>query len=75
MGDHQRGAQLFTVHARAMTAIKTDGTFDRTSVTLLGLTTGDHSIKTLMASIKDLQQIAVGDLGAGADLRLQMVHW
>lgn len=67
--------QDFAVHARLMTAIKGDGTFDRASATLLDPDGGIRSVETLAAFAKKFEQIAIGDLGAGADLRPQVVRW
>jgi hypothetical protein len=68
-------SQRFAVHARVMVGISGDGSPSGTFVTLLDPATGSKTSETIQSFTKKMEDIARADLGQGADLRPQVVHY
>jgi hypothetical protein len=68
-------AQNFSVHARVMTRVFGDGTPDGTKFTFIDPADGKEHTEVAKDFLKKFEQIAIGDLGQGADLRPQVVHF
>lgn len=67
--------QNFAVHARTMIAIAGDGSPEATFVIFIDPADGQQHTESIAVFTKKLEDIAKSDLGAGADLRPQVVHF
>lgn len=67
--------QQFSIHARVLTAIAGDGSPDATFLTLIDLADGGVQSESVTDFVTKLDQVAISDLGAGTDLRAQIVHF
>jgi hypothetical protein len=67
--------QDFAIHARILKGIAGDGTPDATFLTFIDPATGLETGESITVFTKKFEEIAVKDLGAGADLRPQVVHF
>jgi len=70
-GTHQN----FSIHARVMTAIFGDGTGNGTTVTIVDPADGRVHTESLTTFVQKFEDVARIDLGQGADLRPQVVHY
>ena len=61
--------QQFSIHARVLTAIAGDGSPDATFLTLIDPADGGVQSESVTDFVTKLDQVAICDLGAGADLR------
>jgi len=67
--------QNFAIHARIMTAIAGDGSADGTFVTFIDPADGQVHSESMTTFVNKLEQVAQADLGNGAELRPQIVHF
>jgi hypothetical protein len=65
----------FAVHARVLTAIKGDGTPNGTLFTIVDPTDGKIHSETVSEFVKKFEQVAKDEMGVGAELRPQVVHY
>jgi hypothetical protein len=65
----------FSVHARILTGIFGDGTFDGTSLTIADPADGRIHTETVTVFAKKFEEVARQDLGSGGELRPQVVHY
>lgn len=65
----------FAIHARVLTGIKGDGTATGTVFYVVDPATGISGAETVAAFISKFEQVARDDLGVGAELRPQVVHY
>jgi hypothetical protein len=67
--------QNFAIHARVLKGIAGDGTPDATFFTLIDPATGMETSESVTTFVKKFEEIAKKDLGMGADIRPQVVHF
>lgn len=67
--------QDFAIHARILRGISGDGTPDATFLTFIDPATGAEIGESVTVFTKKFEEIAVGDHGAGAEIRPQVVHF
>jgi hypothetical protein len=67
--------QNFAIHARVMIGISGDGTPDATFLSFVDPADGKLHSESVTLFTKKLEDVARGDLGQGADLRPQIVHY
>jgi Papain-like cysteine protease AvrRpt2 len=72
---NEGGSQFFAVHARVVRGIAGDGTPGATFLTVIDPATGSEASESVAVFTKKFEDIARNDLGGGADLRPQIVHY
>jgi hypothetical protein len=65
----------FSIHARILTGISGDGTFDGTTLTIADPADGQLHTETVTAFAQKFEAVAIGDLGSSGELRPQVVHY
>jgi hypothetical protein len=73
--DEGSSGKNFAVHARVLTAIKGDGTPNGTQFTIVDPADGKVHTETVTQFVKKFEQVAKDDMGVGAELRPQVVHY
>jgi len=68
-------AGKFAIHARVLTGIKGDGSATGTVFSIVDPATGTAGTETVAAFVAKFEQMARDDLGAGAEIRPQVVHY
>ena len=68
-------AHSFAIHARVITGIAGDGTPNGTKLTIIDPANGSTSKDSIANFVKKFEDVAKIDLGEGADLRPQVVHF
>lgn len=68
-------AGQFAIHARVLTGIKGDGTASGTVFSIVDPATGLAGTETIAVFSSKFEQMARDDLGAGAEIRPQVVHY
>ncbi|WP_123691652.1 papain-like cysteine protease family protein [Delftia acidovorans] len=66
---------LFAIHARVLTAVQGDGTANGTSFGIVDPADGLVHTETVAEFVRKFEQVARDDMGIGADLRPQVVHF
>ncbi|MDX2043797.1 MAG: papain-like cysteine protease family protein [Acidobacteriota bacterium] len=72
---NEGSSQNFSIHARIIKGISGDGSPDATFLSIIDPAGGNEYSESLTAFIKKFEEVAQIDLGTGADLRPQVVHF
>lgn len=72
---NEGAGQNFAIHARVLTGIHGDGTPSGTTFKVIDPAGGTAYDETITVFVKKFEDIANNDLGQGADIRPQVVHF